>query len=356
MRYFLLILLLTACGGSDRIHLGDTGAGGNSGGSSDGGQVTPLPPSESCRARGFNFVCWYPGCFQEPTVTSSIDAAKSLGANWFAVVPTWYQASQTSSQIYPDSTKSATLDDLRAVIALAQSKGFQILLKPHIDLNDGSWRGQINPTDLAAWQSSYRDFIFTMADLSQETGVSILAIGTELKTRSGDVAFWRDLIAGVRARYSGKLTYAANWDEYDSVTFWDLLDDIGIDFYFPLTNDRNATEAQMEAALQNIGNTLESFSASQGKPFLFTEIGYRNIDGTNTRPYDYGMSGATDNGEQADAYQAVLNAFAGVNWLDGIFWWRWDIRLSGASDEGYLIYGKPAADMLSAVWNTETCL
>lgn len=355
MRYFLFIFFLAACGGSDRIHLVDTGEDENPS-TSDGGQVTPLPPSESCRAKGFNFVCWYSGCFQEPTVASSIDAAKNLGADWFAVVPTWYQATQTSSQISADLGNSPTLADLRAVIRQAQSKDFQILLKPHVDLDNDGWRGEINPSDLSAWQASYRDYIFAMADLSEEEGVSVLAIGTELKTRSGDVSFWRDLISGLRGRYSGQLTYAANWDEYESVAFWDLLDYVGIDFYFPLTDDRNATEAQMEAALENIGGDLESFSLSQGKPFLITEIGYRNIDGTNTRPYDYGMSGARDDAEQADATQAVLNAFADEPWLDGIFWWRWDIRLSGASDEGYLIYGKPAADVLSAAWNTEECL
>ncbi|MDO8518567.1 MAG: metallophosphoesterase [Deltaproteobacteria bacterium] len=353
---FCLLFLLSACAGLERIQLNDAdpddGPDENPV-NTDGDQVSPLPPTESCRARGFNFICWHRGCFQEEEVPDSLDAAAATGANWLAIVPTWYQASEFSNAISMHATRSPDLAELSSVIAEAKGHGFQILLKPHIDLENGSWRGTIAPTNLNDWQESYRNFIFAMADLSEEEGVEVLAIGTELKTRSGDNAFWRDLIADLRERYSGRLTYAANWDEYDSVDFWDLLDYVGIDFYFPLTGSATATEAQMEASLEEIGSDLETFASVQGKPFLITEIGFRNVDGTNTRPYDYSITGARDDQEQADAYQAVLNAFSDENWLEGMFWWRWDIQLSGASDEGYLIYGKPAADILEAAWTEE---
>ena len=44
---------------------------------------------------------------------------------------------------------------------------------------------------------------------------------------------------GERAVYKGKLTYAANWDgEFEEVAFWDALDVIGVQAYFPLTEER----------------------------------------------------------------------------------------------------------------------
>ncbi len=47
-------------------------------------------------------------------------------------------------------------------------------------------------------------------------------------------ARWRRLISEVRERYTGRLTYAANFDQYELVTFWDDLDVIGVNAYFPL--------------------------------------------------------------------------------------------------------------------------
>lgn len=51
----------------------------------------------------------------------------------------------------------------------------------------------------------------------------------------GDTVRWPPLIAAVRRRFTGPLTYAANWDPgYKAVPFWSLLDYVGIDEYHPL--------------------------------------------------------------------------------------------------------------------------
>ena len=46
--------------------------------------------------------------------------------------------------------------------------------------------------------------------------------------------YWIELIQKVRAVYQGQLTYAANYDNYQEVDFWEHLDFIGINAYFPL--------------------------------------------------------------------------------------------------------------------------
>ena len=62
---------------------------------------------------------------------------------------------------------------------------------------------------------------------------------------------WRQLIHDVRQVYDGPVTYAAHWDkEFSRIAFWDALDVIGINAYFPLDAPENATLQQLVAAWQ----------------------------------------------------------------------------------------------------------
>jgi hypothetical protein len=96
-------------------------------------------------------------------------------------------------------------------------------------------------------------------------------------------AFWLDLIAEVRGVYSGELTYSANFDQYQQIDFWEPLDLISVNAYFPLRKQvqPGATAADLypvfetrwEAILRSIQKLgLESGGAV--KPILFTELGY----------------------------------------------------------------------------------
>ena len=48
---------------------------------------------------------------------------------------------------------------------------------------------------------------------------------------------WRKLIRKTRSLYQGQLTYAANFDQYHEVSFWDALDFMGVNAYFSLRSD-----------------------------------------------------------------------------------------------------------------------
>lgn len=94
---------------------------------------------------------------------------------------------------------------------------------------------------------------------------------------------WRELIAEMRKVYSGRLTYAANFDQYKEVGFWDALDLIGINAYFPLRTlkDRDATGPELyDVLLESWRTILGRYVAFReeinlgSKPALFTEIGY----------------------------------------------------------------------------------
>src|SRR5258707_524913 len=113
-------------------------------------------------------------------------------------------------------------------------------------------------------------------------------VGVELKgaTTWEQEKNWRNLIKDVRAIYKGPLPYAANWDEYENVAFWDVLDYVGIDAYFPLTDHYNASKEQLVEAWEARANSLEGWLKKTGlkQPILFTELGYPSVDGANVQP------------------------------------------------------------------------
>lgn len=280
---------------------------------------------------------------------------KPLGVNWLSVVVTCYQDSIVSTEIRcsPDS-KTPTDADLIHVIQFAHNLGLRVMLKPHIDISDDSlhWRGQIDFGDdeqsWKAWFGSYTDFITHYADLAQALNADFFVVGTELVDTSGRADQWRSVIQSIREHYSGPLVYAANWGEVWDISWYDALDAIGVDAYYPLTESDQPTAADLTAAWRPIVARLGELSRKWKRPIIITEIGYRSIDGTNRD-----SSGATkpmsiDLQEQADCYQAVFNAFKGQSWWHGVFWWNWtvDPAQGGPVDEDYTANNKPAENVL----------
>ena len=118
--------------------------------------------------------------------------------------------------------------------------GISVMLKPHIWIKGGVFTGTISfnsPEEWKQFQEFYRQFILHFAQLAEETKIPMLCIGTELQSVvANSPAYWKQLIYEIKQVFSGKLTYAENWDQFENVPFWDQLDYVGIDAYFPLKN------------------------------------------------------------------------------------------------------------------------
>ncbi len=134
-----------------------------------------------------------------------------------------------------------------------------------------------------AWFNEYyfsaNSFLRTYAQIAQDSNVDILCVGTELQAMTLHYpARWEVLVDAVRQEYDvNLLTYAADWDEYQSVTFWDRLDVMGIDAYFPLDiASSSPLQSELEDAWSTHINAVETFLVSRpGMRVFFTEIGYR---------------------------------------------------------------------------------
>jgi hypothetical protein len=107
-------------------------------------------------------------------------------------------------------------------------------------------------------------------------------------------AHWRRVVAAARAAYSGPLTYAANFDQYTSVGFWEALDLVGINAYFPLRRRELPglagadLESQLAAGWRRVLSGVDGFRRARGlddRRVLFTEIGYVARANATLRPW-----------------------------------------------------------------------
>jgi hypothetical protein len=184
--------------------------------------------------------------------------------------------------------------------------------------------------------------------------VELFSIGTELANTSTPAweSEWKELINKIKENYSGRLVYSANWDEYSCVGFWDKLDFIGIDAYFPLTKKKDPTKEELIVSWKGYAVELDKWLKDKGwnKPVIFSEIGYSSAAGTNREPWVSfaEIPGETvDQEEQADALEAMLTVLTTYPWFRGFYWWsyfpqeRW-------SPLGFTIRGKKAEEVFSS--------
>ena len=242
----------------------------------------------------------------------------------------------------------------------------KVLLKPNVDVVSGGWRGDIPGTD--AWfddPNGYKAFIGRWAQWAQAHGVDGFAVGCEFEAASANSAKWREVVAHVRSHFSdGPLVYAANWTEFASVDWWDALDYVGIDAYFPLSALTDPTVAQLQAIWDSIADGLEVWLATNypDMGIMFTEIGYRSLDGANMAPWAWSPYG-TDNvdlDEQAACYLAALSQTWDRDWMAGYFWWNWETDplagidpSSGLPMNDYTPQNKPAQGVLRTFYIPE---
>ena len=304
---------------------------------------------------GMSFTGWSHRAFEGKPAAKSLANLADIGAGWVAIVPTWYQARITSTDIHP-LHKTPTYRGLVHAIRTAHELGLRVMLKPHLDLSmdppydrpliGTEWR---HPAEWDRWFASYGRFIFHFADIAQAEGVEQFAVGTELVGTTGQEARWRELVAGVRDRFTGTLTYASLIDgEETAIRWWDALDLIGVDVYWPLTEEFDPSLDELKDAWVPKVARFADLSARWGKPIVFTELGYRSIDGANTNPWNWMWKRPIDLQEQADCYRAALESVWDQPWFAGVYWWDWSAapQVGGIEDAGFTPHGKPAEDVL----------
>jgi hypothetical protein len=288
----------------------------------------------------------------ERLITSTAD----VGADWISVAPGWYQRTIDASEIRLNPSRTPPDDDVHNLIDRAHAAGLRVMLKPFVDSEDGAWRGEFRPADQAAWFADFTSMTLHYADLAEQAGADLFCLGTDLDFSAvASATEWHTLIADVRRRYGGPLTYAASHASsdgaggYDAVPFWGDLDFIGINAYFPLA-DRLISHAQLADAWNVWLEEIETWRTRQklDRPVIFTELGYRSAATAAVQPRgaDPVKPHEIDTDLQANLYTAFFGLPYRLESLQGVFWWRWDPDATNAHDSTFAPNGKPAESVL----------
>ncbi|MEQ9618155.1 MAG: hypothetical protein RIG61_03155 [Deltaproteobacteria bacterium] len=248
------------------------------------------------------------------------------------------------------------IDEIRNL----HGSGFKVMLKPHIwiggwNFDADNWRSKIDFTDSdkrEEWFFNYRKFIIGQAMLAEKTGVEILVVGTELVEVSKYTGEWRKLIEEVRKVYGGRLTYAAEGMNAKNIEFWDSLDYIGIDAYFPLTGKAAPALSELVRGWKRHEPEIKELSEKYGKKIIFTEIGYKSVEGTAIKPWEWSDDGVASQEEQALAFEATSVVFRDKPYLAGVFVWKYftdmDSEEKDNIEKGFTPYSKKAETKISA--------
>ncbi|MCM4166915.1 hypothetical protein KCTC52924_01770 [Arenibacter antarcticus] len=286
-----------------------------------------------------------------------VDAVHDIYAKCAAVMPFGFIRDKDSPEIIFDTSRQwfgETRTGTRQYVDILHDNGLKVMLKPQIWISRGEFTGSMKMDSEEKWKAleiSYEKFIMAYASLAQETQVDAFCVGTELEQFVNHrPAYWKSLILKIRGIYSGKLTYAANWDEYGRVPFWDQLDFIGIDAYFPLSDQKTPTVAQLRQGWQKHKDKIRTLSMAVDKPVLFTEYGYRSNNYTAKRPWLVDHSEDDINLDaQVNATQAIFEEFWNEEWFAGGFVWKWFIdheKAGGPMDNRFTPQNKPAQEVI----------
>ena len=268
------------------------------------------------------------------SVTSERTLAElsDLGAQWVSLTPFGFMRSLDEPVVHfiGDYPGGETDERMERMIAQAKVRGIHVLLKPHLWIARGEWRGEIDfdkPDNWKRWFDSYERWILHYAEMAQRLGVDALVVGVEF--RSSQTSFeqrWRKLVSNVRERFDGKLTYSANWDDAAELPWWDALDYIGVQFYPPLASGAEARLPSLQSALVSQLGALEALSERYDKPVLFTEVGYRAAADGLQHPHEWperSRATAASPETQALGYRAFVDAIRTRSWVGGVYWWKW---------------------------------
>ena len=292
-------------------------------------------------------------------IIHTIDLAKKTNASWVSLSQI-IGIEDISSQLLLYKYRfpvSAEVDKMKGVIPkMGNSSLHSIMLKPLTsfwEVDGSSFWGDFYVETEAEWlevERAYTELFYEFAKLSEEfPEVKLLSIGTELKEfTKRRPQFFRALIAKIRTDFPNlKLTYAANWDEYQSVSFWKDLDYIGVNPYFPLLNEKNPTLNEIKTAFTPIKDNLSALSCTFGKPILFTEYGFRSSDYGLWESWlrEFYYDKAVNFEIQNNAYTAFYNVFWDEDWVAGGFFWEWKILFNGEvnnpNGNGWYVNDKP---------------
>ena len=296
----------------------------------------------------------------------AVDVLVKDNIEWVAVIPFMYQPTERTNQLnIPSEPERWSRRDSSFIrqINILHEKGIHVQLKPHVWMRDG-WRSNItlSEADWDIWFASYRTHMLRYARMAEQLDVELFCVGTELRTAIQEKPdAWMALIAEIQSVYTGKLTYAANWDDpIEAVPFWEAMDYIGIQAYFPLTEEKLPTLESIKKGWEQHLPKLEQAASQWKRPILFTEVGYRSDASATIKPWEWGSSFGVLSEKKSDetqrrAFEALFQQLWDKSWFAGCYVWQWHTSStpeSMAKNVDFTPRFKPAENTLTKWYGT----
>ncbi|MCO4744078.1 MAG: hypothetical protein KC912_04770 [Proteobacteria bacterium] len=258
-------------------------------------------------------------------MAATLDDLQGLGVNWIAIHP--YAGIRADGTVrFKDIDPENPPEWLARPIREAHARDMKVLIKPHLAYwgSPFSWRGDITFEDEAAWKRFFEGYTRWTRQIAAATSTAdAFSVGTELDKTLTRETEWRAVITEVRSVSPASLTYAANWTDYDKVPFWDALDAVGVQAYFPLVQDHGTPTAdELDRGWAKVVTELRSIAEKTDKPVVLTEFGYPRSAKAALEPWI-----AEDQGEhealQIAALDTAIRALDSEPRIVGGFLWKW---------------------------------
>ena len=303
-----------------------------------------LPYPKLFFQKGVNFTAEFPDVYASEGARRMLELLPQFGVNAIALVPYGWSSAHPPRVLLPRQGQSWESDEgIEELTRVAHALGMKVLLKPAVwqadDLDISS------PADRAVWFDQYKGFLEHYAQLAKTSHADVFCVGGELVHLTPYDSEWRKLISRVRQIYPGPLVYAANFgEEFGRVAFWDALDYIGLQEYYPLPDN---------LGVESVVKRVEAVQQKYRRPVIFTEVGFPSLEAANRQPWDDSHNTHVSPQAQAACYQAIFRAFYNQPWFEGMYWWKIETNGSGGTqDRSHTPWGKPAMEVMKH-WYSE---
>ncbi len=246
--------------------------------------------------------------------------------------------------------------DLQELANQANSRQIQLALypTPTFQIQAADWWSDAVRDDAwwDVWFDEYRSFSLHHAQFAQQAGLpaivlgggwlspalpgGLLADGSEAAAPVDAESRWRDLLADIRASFSGQILWAMPAEQADQApVFLDLVDGIYLEFSFPIG---------ARAALAEQGSSLEAQLAD----WLDNHVALLQ---TNTGKAVILAASYPSDSDLTDQYQAYLTLLQAVNqraWISGFISQEY-YPPAALLDRSGSVNGKPTSELL-AYW------
>jgi hypothetical protein len=287
------------------------------------------------------------GGYESESARQMLQALHNDGVNSIALVPYGFgPRGRPEVRLNTGAGSWESDEGIEEMSRVAHALGMKVMLKPGIWVGGGGYAGELefnSAAERAEWFESYGRFVEHYARLATRVHADLFCVGGEFVKLTPYEAGWRKLIARARELYPGPLVYAANFGgEFESIKFWDALDDIGLQEYYPLPEDLNADEIERK---------VEAVEQKYQRPVIFTEVGFASGQHANRAPWEDGH-GAPALELQARCYEAIFKTFYDRPWFEGMYWWKVGTNGFGGPDDTSLTpWEKPAMQVVKR-WYT----